>query len=177
MRNLFLILNLCLAIIAHKSQATVFNPLMFIGEVVKGAINGAPLSADANGKLASGISNSETSSTTASTCTTGGISITGISVTPVAGTYLAIYSSDFNSANGGTVVTIQYQIAGASVTISQRKFMPFSGGTLTAGNQRVVSGLNSILTVTGSQAITVNCSTSASTVTTANSQLDIVRLQ
>lgn len=170
------ILLLFILLLSAPARAEVFNPIMFIGELIKSAVNGAPLSADTNGKLVSGITNQEISSAVVSTCTTAGISLTGITATPAAGTYLTIFGGDFNSAAGGTVVTLQYAVAGVAVTISQRKFMPFSGGTLTAGSQRVASGLNSILTVNGSQAITVSCSTSASTVTTAASQMQIVRL-
>jgi hypothetical protein len=154
----------------------VVNPSVFIGEQVFGATNGSPLVVT-NSQLAQGLSYSETSSTTAYTCTTTNGQVTGMTVTPAAGTYLAVYSSDFSSANAGTVVTLEYFVGGSALTISQRKFMPFTGGTLTSGSQRVMQGLNSIFAVNGSQAVQVYCQTSASTVTTAASQLDLVRIQ
>lgn len=166
-----------LAIFGTKAIARVENPLVFVGEIVRGGVLGSPLITDANGKVASGLIAAEISSSSASSCTTGAGTLNGMTVTPAAGTYLVIFSSDFNSPTAGLIITLQYDVGGSGLGVSQRKFMPFAGGTLTVGNQRITAGLNSIITVTGSQAITVNCVTSTGTATTASMQLDYVRLQ
>lgn len=173
-KTLILLLSIFLF---NEAQARIDNPIIFKGEQALGTTSGAPLSTDANNQVTSGISNSETASTTAFTCNTTATQITGMTVTPVAGTYLAIYSSDFNSATSGVVVTLIYDVGGTGFTNSQRKFMPFAGGTLTAGSQRVEAGIHGIITVNGSQAVQVICSTSSNSVTTANSQLDLLRVQ
>lgn len=168
---------LLLILLAIPAFARVENPAIFLGQQSFGTTAGAPLSTDANNQVISGITNAQVTSATAGTCTTGGISLTGITATPVAGTYLVLFGGDFNSAAAGEVITIVYQIAAVSQGASQRKFMPFTGGTLTTGSQRITASLNSILVVNGSQAITVNCSTSTSTATAANAEMQVVRLQ
>lgn len=173
MKNIFLLLFF----ISSIAFARVENPLAFIGEVVKGATNGAPLSTDANGKLASGIVNGEVSSTSSSTCTTTDGVLNSMTVTPAAGTYLVMFSSDFNSTVAGLVITLTFNVGGTNSGVTQRKFMPFTGGTLTTGSQRIMSSLHAIITVNGSQAIAVHCATSSSTSATASMQLDYVRLQ
>lgn len=149
---------------------------IFLGEVASNLTLGAPLSVSLTGTVQSGIPNYTSSTTTATTCATGSTTVTGISITPVAGTYLIVYSTDVNSANGGTVVTFNIDQGGSAIAITQRKFMPFAGGTLTSGNQRIPFSVNTIQALSGS-AITVTCLTSASTATTANSELNLVRLQ
>lgn len=177
MNSKFTISWIVLLLFSQGANARVENPIIFKGEQSLGTVAGAPLSTDANNQVVSGISNIEISSSTASTCTTTAATLNGMTTTPVAGTYLVVFSSDFNSANSGIIVTLDYTVGGTAVGISQRKFMPFAGGTLTAGNQRVMGYLNSILTVNGSQAIAVRCSMSANTTSTASMQMDLVRLQ
>lgn len=179
MKKKFLIpiigLILCL-LIGMPGLARVENFIMFIGQKVLGAVAGAPLSVSATGGLQSGIPFTQITSATATTCATSQTAITGITTTPVAGTYLITYSTDFNSANGGTTVTVNLSVGGTNVSITQRKFMPFAGGTLTSGAQRLPFSVTTIQVLNGSQILAANCVTSASTATTANSEMDIVRL-
>lgn len=163
-------------IFANLSHAKIENPRIFQGEQSLGTVAGAPLSTDTNNQVTSGISNIIVSSTVASTCTTTDGTLNSMTTTPVAGTYLVIFGSDFNSTGSGIVVTLTYNVGGSNVTVTQRRFMPFAGGTLTAGSQRVQQALNAIITVNGAQAIAVHCSTSSSTVSTASMELDLVRL-
>lgn len=174
----FTILNILMVgfLFSLATSARVDNPLVFIGELVKGGVNGAPLITDLNGKVAQGILNGEVNSSTASTCTTTAATLNGMTVTPVAGTYLVLFSADFSSANSGVSVTLEFMSAGVLVPGSQRKFIPFSGGTLTFGSQRTPASLNAIVILNGSQALTVNCQVSANTASTASMALDYVRL-
>lgn len=150
---------------------------LFIGKPVLGSVVDAPLSADANGALVSGIIHSEISSTSSTTTNSGTDALmNSMTTTPASGTYLVIFSTDLNSPSGGAIVTLSFYVGGTQNANSQRKVMPFAGGTLTAGNQRVGISLNQILTVNGSQAIEVRWSTSAGTITAANRTMNLVRV-
>lgn len=172
-----LLLIAAMLLFSEIGLGDVRNPVMFIGEAVLGATLGAPLSADGNSELISGITAAEVSATASFTCTTTDQAMTSITYSPaLAGTYLVLFGTDFNSALSGVVVTMNFDIAGSAQTVSQRKFMPFAGGTLTAGSQRTQASLNSLITVTAGQTITVHCSTSSNTVTTGDAQMQVVRL-
>lgn len=173
----FIFVVLLFGSVAFSSQTFVTMTNIFLGEVASNLTEGAPLSVSSTGKVMSGIPFTIISSGTATTCATSQTAITGITVTPVAGTYLITYSTDFNSTNGGTIVTVNLSVGGTNIGGAQRKFQPFAGGTLTSGNQRLPFSVTTIQTVNGSQAIAANCLTSASTATTAESEMDIVRLQ
>lgn len=156
---------------------SVFNPAIFIGEAVPGAISGAPLSADSNGLLASGISNTEASATASATAGTGADTLlTGMTITPAAGTYLTWFSCDLNSATSGVVVSVSIYVGGTQKADSLRKVMPFAGGTLTAGSQRALGATNGVVTVNGSQAIEIRWSASAGAPTAAARTMNILRV-
>lgn len=169
-----------LFIFVNTARAEVRNPLIFVGENVLGGTPSTQLFVDANGQVASGsapIVNSTNGTVTAGTCTTTKATLTGMTATnPPAGTYLLNFSGDFSSANAGVVVTVVVEIAGADQAQTQRKFMPFAGGTLTSGSQRMPAALNAIIVVNGSQTVTIACSVSSNNVSTASMELDLVRL-
>lgn len=168
-------LILTLLLFSTLAAGDVKNPVAFIGQAVLGSTPGAPLAADSNSQLVSGLGTVEVSGTSY-TCNTSDNVITSITTSPsLAGTYLATFNGDVNSATGGVVVTLSYFVAGVQQSISQRKFMPFAGGTLTAGSQRANVGLSSLITITAGQSIAVHCSTSSNSVTWANSQMQVER--
>lgn len=180
MRNRIALLCIIILALQYPSahagwQSFVTQANIFLGEVASNLIAGAPLSVSSTGKVQSGIPFYTATSATATTCATTLTAVTGITITPVAGTYQMTYSTDVNSPNGGTVVTFNISQGGTAIAIGQRKFQPFAGGTLTSGNQRLPFSVTTIQVLSGT-AITVDCTTSASTVTTANSELDLVRL-
>lgn len=154
----------------------IVNPVAFIGEYVLGSTAGAPLSADANNQLASGINSIEVSDTTSFTITTTTQTVTTMSVTPAAGTYLAMFSCDVNSAAAGVAATLNFAIAGTASAISQRKVIPFCGGTLTSGSARCGVALQQIMTITAGQTVVVQASCSSGTCTIASRTMDLVRL-
>lgn len=172
------ILNfLLLLMIGDSAHAMVNNPSVFVGEKIFGGSAGQPLSIDTAGThVAVGLPYYNLVSSTASSCTTTNGTLNGMSGTPAAGTYLATFSADFSSPTSGLIVTLQLAVAGTLSAGSQRKFMPFAGGSLTAGSQRVVAGTTSIITVNGAQTVAVQCQTSTGTATTASMELDLVRL-
>lgn len=156
---------------------SVFNPAIFIGEAVPGATAGAPLSADSSGNLASGISHTEVTATASATAATGADALmTSMTVTPVSGTYITMFDADLNSGTSGAVVSVSIYVGGSQIAASLRKVMPFAGGTLTAGSQRVAIATHSTVTVNGSQAIEVRWSTSSGAPTTAARTLTILRV-
>lgn len=173
---------ICLALLGVLASSVWAGPfvtqvLIFSGEVASNLTPGAPLSVSSTGKVTTGLVSQEVTSATASSCTTTDGILNSMTFTPgVASTWLAIFGADFSSANAGTIVTLEFDLSGTYFPNSQRKFMPFAGGTLTSGSQRIQQGLNSIITVTSTQAIEVHCQTSASTVSTASMQLDLVRI-
>lgn len=156
---------------------SIFNPALFIGEVVSGSTIGAPLSSDSNGNLISGISNTEVSATASATAGTGADALlTGMTITPTAGTYMIWFSCDLNSATSGVVVSLSIYIGGSQKADSLRKIMPFAGGTLTAGSQRSAAAIQGLVTVNGSQAIEIRWSASAGAPTTAARTMNILRV-
>lgn len=157
---------------------SVFNPSIFKGEQAFGTTAGAPLSTDSNNQVTSGISNAEATATASATAPLSTDALmTGMSVAnPVAGTYLVAFSCDVNSTVAGAVVSVSIYIGGVQKADSLRKLMPFSGGTLTSGSQRMPVSTNGIVTVNGSQNIEIWWSTSNTGPTAAARTLDIVRL-
>lgn len=99
-----------------------------------------------------------------------------MTVTPVSGTYLVWFSSDFNSPTAGAVISISIYIGGTQNAASLRKFMPFTGGTLTTGSQRIEASTKAQVVVNGSQAIELRWSTSAGTMTAAARSLNILKV-
>lgn len=149
---------------------------IFLGEVASELVAGAPLSVSLTGKVQSGIPDASAYNDANFTCTTTDQVITGASIAaPAAGTYKLNMAGDVNSATGGTVVTIHFESNGASTTHGQLKLMPFAGGTLTSGSQRIPFAKEIISSLNGTNVVEVWCSTSAGTVTTANVSLVISR--
>lgn len=156
---------------------SIYNPSVFIGEGILGSVPGAPLSTDSNGLLVSGTSNTEVSATATTTTNSGTDALmNSMTITPVSGTYLVWFSTDLNSPTAGAVISLSYYIGGSQKADSLRKVMPFAGGTLTVGNQRIGVALNGVVTVNGSQAIEVRWSTSAGTMTAAARTMNILRV-
>lgn len=157
---------------------SVFNPAIFIGEAVPGSTAGAPLSADANGNLISGITNFIVTSTTpATTASSTDALLTGMSVTPpLAGTYLVLFSADVTSPTAGAAISFSIYVNAAQIGASLAKIIPFSGGTLTTGNARANVDCMSIQTITAGEVIEIEWSTSAGTMTCNNRRLIVVRL-
>lgn len=100
--------------------------------------------------------------------------LAGMTLTPLAGRYLVWFSCDLNSTAAGDVVSISIYVGGVQKADSLRKVMPFAGGTLTSGSQRVGVDTNGLVTVNGSQAIEIRWSTSAGAPTAAARTLNIL---
>lgn len=156
---------------------SIFNPFVFIGEFVSGAVNGAPLSTDSNGLLTSGISHFEASATTNTNAGTGGDTLmVGMTITPVAGTYLVWFSCDILSNTAGAAISVSIYVGGTQKADSLRKIIPFSGGTLTSGNARGGVATNGVVAVNGAQAIEIRWSASNGTNTAATRTMNILRV-
>lgn len=155
------------------------NPVAFIGETVNGATTGAPLSADSNGQLSSGISNTEASATSATTTTSTANPPTsvmsGMTITPVSGTYLVIFSGWMTESNGNAPVTINIIVGGTSKADSIRTFLPFTGA-VGGANDGMQVGTNGVVTVNGSQAIAIGWSVTGGTATANQRTLNILRV-
>lgn len=149
----------------------------FIGKGVLGSTVGAPLSADANGLLVSGIATTEVTATAAVTAGTGADALlTGMTITPVLGTYLVLFSCDLNCSTAGAATSFSIYVGGSQIAASLRKVAPFDGGTLSAGSARCGVAINSLVTVNGSQAIEIRWSASNGTNQASTRILDVVRM-
>lgn len=113
------------------------------------------------------ITDTVNANTTSSTDAT----LTSMTYTPAAGTYLVLFNTDINSTAAGAAVTFSYYLAAVQVAASQRKIIPFDGGTLSAGAARGMACLQHVITVTGSQVVDVRWSVSSGTATSANRAL------
>lgn len=123
------------------------------------------------------LSSFEATATASASAPTGADTlIAGMTLTPVAGTYIAWFSCDINSAVAGAVITASLYVGGVQSATSQRKVEPFSGGTLTTGSARGALALQGTVTTTAGQAIEVRWSTSNAGPTAANRALTILRV-
>jgi hypothetical protein len=154
----------------------VVNPRLFIGEAIAGATNGAPLSQSSTGTLASGIATSSVSSqsTTTTTSATPAL-LNSMTLTPVSGTYDVYFDTTVQTTTGGNSITFAIYAGGSIVTASSRTIQ-FPTATLIDSGYPFFCACQAIsVTVNGSQAITVEWSTSGGTATCLNRTLSIWR--
>lgn len=152
------------------------NPVAFIGEYVLGATTGAPLMADANGQLASGINAIEVSATADATTTSGTAALlTGMTVTPNPGTYMVWFSA--SSVSNGTNCTVTFGMYnnGTLVPQSSRTSQPYDGGTLAAATATAGVAINGLITVT-TGTVEIHWSTSGGTATCHQRTLNLLRV-
>lgn len=156
----------------------IINPTLFIGELVSGATAGAPLSADANGQLVSGISNSSVNATANTTTTSAtDVLIASMTLTPAAGTYLVLFNASFTHSANNATITYTIYAAGAAVTGTAMVAEPTIQGGLTPTlpfSQPVST--SGFATVNGAQAIEIRWKTSAATATSGTRILNILRV-
>lgn len=131
------------------------NPVSFIGEQVLGATAGAPLSADANGQLSSGISNSRISADTLLTTTsTTYVVVTSQTLTPVAGTYLVTCRAVVSATSNNRNLFLAIFSGGSQVTNTEVNYFCRNGtGILGGTSDTGLMHTDATVTVNGSQAI------------------------
>lgn len=155
---------ICMAIICYTADARVENPILFIGEVVKNAVDGSPLVADANGKLASGLTVLTTGQITATQnlSTTTLTQMTSMTLTtPAAGTYLVWFDASVQTGTGGNSITVAVFLN--TTTTGETRTIQFPTATLIDSGYPHYIGLQAIpVTVSGSQSINIFWSTTAS---------------
>jgi len=123
-----------------------------------------------------GLYNGEIQLTSNVTTTSGTAAvITGLTVTPPAGTYHVNFSGWFTHSTGNATVTLSVYAGGTQNAGSVRTFMPFSGSVGSANNG-LTAGTNAIVTVNGSQTITIEWLTSAATATIHVANFDYVKI-
>lgn len=107
------------------------------------------------------VYNVQTTATASASAPTGAnATLISISPNPIAGTYYISCSFDVSSGVAGAAIQASVYIGGSQVTDSNRKIVPFSGGTLTSGSGRGVIHTQALVAVNGSQAVEVRWSTS-----------------
>jgi hypothetical protein len=149
---------------------------LFTGQYIFNSTAGAPLSASTTNGLASGVSNTEVNSTTAATTTsTTDVLMTGMTITPVAGTYLVFFSCWVTNTVGLSNVVISIYVGATQKADSLRQCEPGSSG-LTSGSQNMCLATNGVVTVNGSQAITIQWHVQSGTGTVTNRTLNILRV-
>ena len=137
---------------------------------------GAPLSINSSQVIVPGITNSEASSTTTITTTsTTDVLMTGMTLTPAAGTYLVMFSSWFTHNSAGDTITVSIYNAATQKADSVRTITPFQSGGFGAA-QNLALSTQGVVTVNGSQAITIQWHTNGGTATANQRTMNIVRL-
>lgn len=154
------------------------NPVAFIGQAVLGATAGAPLSADSNGLLASGITVTQVTATTGTSTSSGTFSvISTMTITPtVSGVYLATFSGSV--AIGGNdsgqlaifVNAVQQTHTTRTVTISASGLLGATAQGEWAANSE------GVLTLTSGQAIDVRFRATSGTITANQRSFKIQRI-
>jgi len=155
----------------------VNGSILFQGQYINapGVNSGAPL-VDNGGNLAFGLYNNEVNSSAAITVTTTAGTIGSATVTPAAGTYLIIFSCNITGASAaGNILNIQITVGGTAQTDTLRRAMPTGTGAFNAFQNMSLS-TNKIVAVNGSQAIAINASSSAGTITVTGLNFDVVRV-
>lgn len=154
----------------------ITNPVSFIGQAVFGSTTGAPLSADTNSQLISGITNTEVSATADTTTTSStDVLIASMTITPVAGTYRAIGSTTVDHSAQSVAVVVSLYVGGSLKTDSVRSVVPrFNGVGANTLSPCVVT--HGTVTVNGSQAIEMRWKTASGTATAHQRTLTIERL-
>lgn len=178
MNKILLMFSLCF-FLCFRAQARVENPTAFIGEPIVGATTGAPLSADANDKLVSGITTNSVNATSGTTTTSAtDVLIASMTLTPVAGTYYVSFHTSFtHSANNATITYTLYS-GGSAITGTAMIAEPTIQGGLTPTLPFSQPGsISGFATVNGSQAIEARWKTSGATATAGARILNIVRVQ
>jgi len=155
----------------------VSDGILFQGQYINapGVNSGAPL-VNNGGNLAFGLYNNEVNSSAAITVTTTVGVIGSSTVTPVAGTYLVMFSCNITASSAaGNICKIQMFVGGTGQADTVRQAMPTGTGALNAFQNMSLS-TNKIVTVNGSQAIAIEASSSAGTVTVTGLNFDVVRI-
>jgi hypothetical protein len=170
--------SLLIFLISQAAFATPFvtTSNIFSGEVASNLTTGAPLSVSSTGKVTTGITNVETAfSSNITTTSASAVVMTGMTTTPVSGTYLVVFSAWFTHSNGNATVTYSIDVAGSANVGSSRTVIPFTGA-VGGANNGLEAGTNAIVTVNGSQAISIDWQTSTGTATAHAGTMDVVRL-
>lgn len=151
---------------------------LFIGNTVLGATVGAPLSADANARLVSGISTGSVNATASTTTTSASdVLIASMTLTPVAGTYLVLFHTSFTHSANNASITFSLYSGGVAVTGTAMVAIPTVAGGLTPSLPFSVPGsISAFVTVNGAQAIEARWKTSTATATAGQRILNIVRV-
>jgi hypothetical protein len=137
---------------------------------------GAPLSITSGQVITPGIYYNEVNSSTAITVTTTVGVIGSATVTPAAGTYLVVASGNITASSaGGNTLTFQLYVGGTAQADTKRTATP-TGSAAFSTFQNMSISTNKIVTVNGSQAIALEASTSAGTVTVTGLNFDVVRV-
>lgn len=101
--------------------------------------------------------------------------MTGMTITPIAGMYLVLFSTWFTHSNGNATITTSLYAGGVQKADSIRVTIPFVGA-LSAITQDIGCTINGVVTVNGSQALTIEWHTSTGTATAHNGTFDILKI-
>lgn len=168
-----------LTILVSTAFARYENPTIFIGEVVSGGTNGAPLSQSATGKVSSGIANSSVNATADTTTTsTTDVLIGSMTLMPVSGTYEVHFCTTLAENTNNANIFVSIYDGGSQVVGSEMSATPqIQGGVTPSLNMRVPICTLATATVNGSQAIEGRWRVSAGTGTAHTRILFISRMQ
>lgn len=154
----------------------IWNPVAFIGEYILGATAGAPLAADVNGQLVSGLSTTEVSATADATTTSNTPALlTGMTITATPGTYMVWFSASTTSNGTNCTQTFALYNNGTIKSDSSRTIQPYDGGTLAATTATGSVAINAVVTVAAG-AVEIHWSTAGGTATCHQRTLNMLRI-
>lgn len=126
--------------------------------------------------LAQGIYNLSVSSTSNVTTTSATPALLGsMTLTPIAGTYFVIFDTSVQTTTGGNSITFAIYNSGSIVTNSSRTIQFPTATLIDSGYPFYAGSQASGVSVNGSQAITVEWSTSGGTATCLNRTLTVLK--
>jgi hypothetical protein len=123
------------------------------------------------------IGNSEVSATSNDTTTSSSDAVlNSMTITPIAGTYLVIFSSWVSQSTANTTVTFSIYVDSTQKADSVRTAIPFGGAILGLSTQDIPVAINGVVTVDGTQAISIKWKTSGGTATAHQRTMNILRI-
>lgn len=176
MKNTLIVSIILLLLLGVNGYSRVENPSVFVGEVVNGGTNGAPMVVSSTGKVSNGLATKVETSFTSNITTTSAtdVLITGMTTTPaLAGTYLVIFSAWFTHSNGNATVTFSIYSNAVQSAGTIRTMMPFTG-SVGGANNGMAGSTNGLVTIAASQVIQVEWHTSTGTVTAHDGTMDVI---
>lgn len=123
------------------------------------------------------ISNTEVSSSSNDTTTSSTDAVLdSMTITPAAGTYLVLFNSWVTHSTANATATFSIYKDSTQKTDSIRTLIPFGGAILGLSTQDIAVSISGVVTVNGSEAISIKWKTSGGTATAHHRTMNILQV-